>query len=234
LFDAKGYMRGEFIQTAFARVPELTSSLWEIYQEGLRQKLVNILKDKSSFDFSRANNLGKRKLAGWCKRWRLTDDWAVSGAMEHVYRWFSEDCKSSDGRSIEVATILPPVFKTQPFELCSLVWDPTELTKAAFKAKVRMILKCALHVYCEEIESLAIAKGYRRNIEIRQLNHFRWLVGYQVCAFSVEAMAKVLNVKPGAVRHGVHKLASQLDLRRRNSSDYQTASLDTIRHVLLD
>jgi hypothetical protein len=46
LFNAKTYMRGEFMQTAFARVPELTSSLWEIYQDGLRQKLVNILNDK--------------------------------------------------------------------------------------------------------------------------------------------------------------------------------------------
>jgi hypothetical protein len=169
----------------------------------------------------------ERSLDEWGKRFNLTDSWCIAWARNNVILMYKFGPNTRPLSQIsDPWTGITPI-QTKPFLLDT--WEPEFQTLSDYKKSSRQHFDKALKAYCDALEEKVRSAGYVLTPARRQSKHFRWLAGYQVCCFSIEAIARALGKKhPGGVRYAIHGLARDIDLSLRPATKNRRVSKEAI------
>ena len=164
----------------------------------------------------------KHGLSAWAKRWHLTDQWCVLLARDTARWWASNP--GAEGWEFENHSIFAGFF---PFEIKPLRFrlfyhDPTRRPRRDFEKHVLEEVRQTLKDYCDLIERGPVAAGLKRAPRRRELEHFDWIVRYQIKAESFASIARNASYKfkggRQTVRKAVVELAEYLALTLRSST----------------
>lgn len=163
----------------------------------------------------------RRALSAWAKRWHLTDRWSVLLARDTL-RWWTNN-PGAEGWEFEHHGIFVGSFpfKIEPLRL-SFYHDPTWRRRRDFEKYVFEKVRQALKDYCDRVESSAVAAGLKRAPRRRELEHFDWIVRYQIKSEPFASIAQNASYKfkggRQTVRKAVVELAKYLELTLRLST----------------
>jgi hypothetical protein len=164
----------------------------------------------------------KRGLSAWAKRWHLTDQWCVLLARDTAHWWASDP--SAEGWEFEHKSIFAGFFpfKIEPLRFREFYHDPTWRGRKDFERYVLEQVRQALRDYCDRVERSAVAAGLKRAPRRRELEHFDWIVRYQVKAESFASISRNASYKltggRQTVRKAIVELAEYLELTLRPST----------------
>jgi hypothetical protein len=161
-------------------------------------------------------------LSSWAKRWHLTDRWCVALARDTA-RWYAAQPDAQgwefQGQGIFVGSF---PFAIEPLQLGPFYHDPTWRSRGDFKAYVLREARRAVDNYCERIKAAALAAGLKHAPRKREVEHFDWLVRYQVKGESFASIGATASYKFNGGRQTVRKaiigLAEYLALTLRPST----------------
>lgn len=161
-------------------------------------------------------------LRSWGKRWHLSDHWCLVLANDTA-RWYStnRDAKGWDfeGYGIFVGHFPFPI---APLTFEPFYFDPSWRRRGDFKKYVLDTVAEAVDAYCNSIEADASAAGLKRPPRSKRIEHFDWLVRYQVkgesFAFIAQHASYRFNGGRQTVRKAIVELAEYLELTRRPST----------------
>lgn len=120
--------------------------------------------------------------------------------------------------------------KDEPLEIPSYngrAWDPRTETWKNFEESIDKVFAEYKELYRKRTEEFLLDRGYVKEREKRNLDHFKWLVHYQVQRWSLREIADYYSqntdelVHEDTVFHGIKSTAKLvlLDLKQRKSSD---------------
>jgi hypothetical protein len=164
----------------------------------------------------------KRGLSAWAKRWHLTDQWCVLLARDTARWWTSHP--SAEGWEFEHQSIFAGSFPftIEPLRFREFYHDPTWRRRKDFEKYVHEQVRQALKDYCDRIERGALAAGLKRAPRRRELEHFDWIVRYQIKRESFASIARNGSYKfmggRQTVRKAIVELAEYLELTLRPST----------------
>ena len=164
----------------------------------------------------------ERALSAWAKRWHLTDRWCVLLARDTARWWTSNP--GAEGWEFEHHGIFAGFFpfEIEPLRLGSFYHDPMWWRRRDFEKYVLEKVRQALKDYCDRVESSAVAAGLKRAPRRRELEHFDWIVRYQIKSESFVSIAHNASYKfkggRQTVRKAVVELAKYLELTLRPST----------------
>ncbi len=164
----------------------------------------------------------RRALLPWAKRWHLTDGWCVLLARDTL-RWWTNN-PGAKGWEFEHHGIFAGFFpfKIEPLRVQLFYHNPTWRRRRDFEKYVLEQVRQALNDYCDRIESSAVAAGLKRAPRRRELEHFDWIVRYQIKSESFTSIAQNASYKfkggRQTVRKAVVELAKYLELTLRPST----------------
>lgn len=184
-----------------------------------------------------------RSLSAWAGKGHLTEQWCLDTAGRQWRRWkkhpesattwnlgvqefgVSEDgAVTADGdramRSIddpgrETINWVLNWQQIQAFNFGVPMWNPTRMTRAAYRKGALTRIERTLDRYCDSVENLLREQGYAPAPNRRELRHFEWLARYQVTEESFPAIAQSAQAEPGAVKMAVRRLAEYIELPLR-------------------
>ncbi|MBB6633293.1 hypothetical protein [Cohnella thailandensis] len=116
--------------------------------------------------------------------------------------------------------------KNEPFTLPSftgLAWDPRTDTWQEFENRIDQAFAEYKELYRKRAEDFLLSRGYVKEKEKRNLNHFKWLLHYQIQRWSLREIADYYScssdeiVQEDTVSHGIKSTANMvlLDLKQR-------------------
>jgi hypothetical protein len=162
----------------------------------------------------------------WAAHYRLQDEWLVDSALWTLYLW---DCYNDatgeflwmgkvrwNGLKLLQETESSP-FREEELRFPSLpdVWDPTLQTWGAFERTSESWFRWALKDYKSRISALATAKGLERPVEVRNNEHYTWLVRYQCTGDKIISVALDFDENESTVQQGILRAAAAIKLQRR-------------------
>ena len=152
-------------------------------------------------------------LTAWGEKYGLSDPWITDVAIETLKYGHAGN-----------SWVYPNADKgyLSPFdEEVRLSWDPTVETWTAFDRRTR----AALEDYRTRTEAKAKQAGFQPHPERRNLEHFDWLVQWQVDKLGRKEIAQRANVSEDAVKKAVKRLANEMGLTLRLGSQFASLSL---------
>lgn len=161
-------------------------------------------------------------LQAWGKRWHLSDPWCLVLAKDTA-RWYSTnpDAKGWDFEQYGMVAGYFP-FDFAPLRFEPFYFDPTWRRRGAFKKDVLATVAKRVDAYCNRIEADATAAGLKRAPRSKTIEHFDWLVRYQVkgesFAFIAQNARFRFNGGRQTVRKAIVELAEYLELTLRPST----------------
>jgi len=161
-------------------------------------------------------------LRTWGIRWHLSDPWCLVLAKDTA-RWYSTnpDAKGWDFEQYGMVAGYFP-FDFAPLRFEPFYFDPTWRRRGAFKKEVLDTVAKQVDAYCDRIEADASAAGLKRAPRSKVIEHFDWLVRYQVkgesFAFISHNASYRFNGGRQTVRKAIVELAQYLELTRRSST----------------
>ncbi len=161
-------------------------------------------------------------LQTWGKRWHLSDPWCLVLARDTA-RWYSTnpDAKGWDFEQYGIVAGYFP-FDFAPLRFEPFYFDPTWRRRGDFKKDVFDTVARGVDAYCNQIEAGALAAGLKRATRSKAIEHFDWLVRYQVKGESFAFIAHNASYRFSGGRQTVRKaiveLAQYLELTRRSST----------------
>jgi hypothetical protein len=160
-------------------------------------------------------------LLAWAKCWHLTDRWCLVLARDTARLYSTRpDAQGWEFRRQGIFVASFP-FAIEPLQLEPFYHDPTWRSRRDFRRHVLEQVGHAVDGYCDRVEGAALAAGLKQAPRKRELEHFDWLVRYQVKGESFAYIAKTASYKIGGrqtVRKAVTELAKYLDLTLRPST----------------
>lgn len=149
---------------------------WEarcLFLEAIEKNAPQVLKD-----LLEVNNLDS-----WANKHNLNENWVIKTARETLKMW--NDFPELTEGSLE--WIYPSSFywlpvdkKTRQISYNHSGWNPAGETRASFKERTMSDFEKYLEKYMDYLEGLTQEKGYIKSKEKHTLEHFEWLVEYQV------------------------------------------------------
>jgi hypothetical protein len=108
-----------------------------------------------------------------------------------------------------------------------MAWDPRLKTWKDFESELDKMFKQYKDLYRERTEKFLIERGYLREPEKRNLDHFKWLVHYLIQKWSLREIADYYSQNVGeivhedTVSHGIKSAARLVlvDLKNRKSEE---------------
>ncbi|MNN01041.1 hypothetical protein D3C81_1136480 [compost metagenome] len=108
-----------------------------------------------------------------------------------------------------------------------MAWDPRLKTWKDFESELDRMFKQYKNLYRERTEKFLIERGYLKEPEKRNLEHFKWLVHYLIQRWSLREIADFYSQKVGeeihedTVSHGIKSAARLvlIDLKKRKSKE---------------
>jgi|GEM_PF-5891997 len=166
----------------------------------------------------------------WARAWHLNDRWCENIALQlllHLrYKVATEHPEVAQADGITwtwtgPAPNAPERILSPAFSFLILPgWDVLSLTRADFEVEARAGFEKALKQYCECREAEARKRGLEKAPEKkRTLEHYNWLVRYQVKG---ESFATIFHTLPQgqkrtrrAVEKAIHVVAAEIELTLR-------------------
>jgi hypothetical protein len=164
----------------------------------------------------------KRSLPRWARRWHLTDPWCVRIALDTLHWWAANP--QAGGWEFEGTAIFPGFFpfKIEPLQFGPFYYDPTWRRRLDFERNVRDQVNRGLTAYCDQVEADALRAGLKIAPRKRGLEHFDWLVRYQIKGESFASISRRSSYKFSGgrqtIRKAVVELAGYLALTLRAST----------------
>jgi GNAT superfamily N-acetyltransferase len=159
-----------------------------------------------------------RALSSWAKRWHLTDPWCLALARDTA-RWYAAQ-PDAQGWEFEGKAIFAGMFPfaIEPLELRSVYYDPTWQRRGIFKRHVLEQVARDVDNHCDRIEAAALDAGLKRVSRKREVEHFDWLVRYQIKGDPYASIAQNASYKFKGGRKAIVDLAEHLALTLRSST----------------
>lgn len=156
----------------------------------------------------------------WSRRYHLNAEWCLERALQTLRAWhrLPADSRLRSEWDHEAVTIFLPVSVDQRrFTFTHPGWELTtdNVTRAELERVVRAAFEAHLSDYLDSMETLAHAAGMERTPQKRRLDHFDWLVYYQVERWSHQEIAEEAGVDRTTVRDGLKTTAREIGLRLR-------------------
>ena len=219
-FSGLNDLRARFMRAAFQCEPELEAELRRLYGGHLRGRsswLKSDIQGNVAPPSRKAFTLARPLLKRWGEQFGLRDQWCLEWAWaEKLAVWWAQERKQFG--VVQTFWFGPPPIRAQPLRVEASPWDITGSTRSSFEKQAREQFERTLGEYCDQLEAAARSAGYVRTKERRNPDHFRWLVGYQVCRFSQNAIADAIGVYRQAVQYAISGLAREIGLTLRPPS----------------
>lgn len=170
----------------------------------------------------RAVDDSESAMQAWAARWHLADLWCVLLAAD-TKRWWA-DHEGADGWGFENSIACAGHFpcRIEPLRFGPFYYDPTRLRCEDFQKHVLAEVRGALKQYCDRVAADAAMAGLKRTPRKREIEHFDWLVRYQIKGESFASIAKTSSYKftggRQTIRKAVVELAHYLALSLRPST----------------
>ena len=164
----------------------------------------------------------EQALMAWAHRWHLTDHWCLVLARDTLRWWASQP--GARGWEFQAKGIFIGMFPfaIHPLTLEPFYYDPTWRRRGDFKRHVLDKVARVIERYCDRVEGDALAAGLKRSPRKREVEHFDWLVRYQVKGESFASIAQNASYKfrggRQTVRKAVVELGKYLSLELRPST----------------
>jgi hypothetical protein len=146
----------------------------------------------------------------WAARWHLTDQWCVLLAQDTKHWWVNSP--GAEGWQFEKVSAAAGhfPFRIEPLQLGPFYYDPIWRKRQDFKKYVQECVRQSLQEYCARVEADAVAAGMKRAPRKRAIEHFDWLVRYQIKGESFASIAKTASYRFSGGRQTIHKAAFEL------------------------
>lgn len=169
----------------------------------------------------------------WAERWNLNADWLLQIAIDTMGSW----CRNPKGRdkAWNLGTRRNLAGTLRPSEMAvrfQNTWNPLTENRSGASKRLREAASTKIEKRLDEIEGLLLERSrlpvfkegaapryaVRRTVQKREIEHFAWLVRYQVLEESFEGVARSAHRSPKAIEHGVKKAAALVELHLRKPS----------------
>jgi hypothetical protein len=125
----------------------------------------------------------------WSERFRLVDEWVLDIAVSTLEVWVNEPESAGDRvwRYPQLLTMQPLAHDETQLQI-TVQWDAPFESWDGFKKRLDAYVGKELSKYKSQIERLVAERGWK-TVPVRQQEHFRWLVQYQVRGWSAKQIA---------------------------------------------
>lgn len=169
-------------------------------------------------------------LRRWAQKFHLDEDWILDDVCDWLRTWYRHpDLRNVSLWAIMESAALSPTDKWDltfrlPKQLTSDVWNLERETAGEFKQRYLNAVRLALDDYTAEVERMLTNEGYQPIPKKRRLDHFDWLVQYQILGRSYQEIAqRYTDLDPDgertigtdAVRKGINTTANRIGLTLR-------------------
>lgn len=181
-------------------------------------------------------------LADWAERYELDTTWVYSRSLVWLAEGLRGDSEADrlaawSGNGIRWMGYGTPITSgywhpglTGPdwhkdtrhpktFAFHSFDYDPTVQTRAEFIERTRLAFDEAINAHADRLERSLEQEGWTHPSVKRNLDHFDWLVRYQVLGESRRGIAGSLKRRKSTVDEPVNALADELGLRLRSGNE---------------
>ena len=174
--------------------------------------------DLSESDIKARLNTLQQELTAWAKRKNLSEIWCITYVLEALTTWSIYAAFEHLPLPYKVSARTPLVDnEKRRFIFEHLGWDLMSKTKTEIKNEMREAFNAQLDSYFEKMDSVIEQNGYVQTPEKFSVDHFTWLVLFQVRGLSKSEIARQCNATRTAVIAGINNAASLIELPMRDS-----------------
>jgi hypothetical protein len=154
----------------------------------------------------------------WSQHWNLETNWCRDRALQTLAQW----ARTDDGHPLrsqwshEATSYFVPISSdARTLTFFHPGWDPSFGSRADAEKMIREAFDDHLAAYFKDLDALAASHGMERTPEKRTMDHFVWLVRYQILGQSFDRLAKDVFVSRQTATNGVKNAARLIDLPLR-------------------
>jgi hypothetical protein len=205
-----------FLDTINDIAPEVAEGLLHVFTEPNREP-------------EKDHNL-KASLTRWAQSFNLNEPWVLEAAVHTMMRWnkvFTSDdyntriysvmfpklVTDTKKREFEELTATYPRYKTS---FTTRAWNPLKESEEAFLTRAKDDFEAYISAYTAHIKNSLRKRGWQPVPKLRKIEHFEWLVRYQVQGWSHAKIAEHYQLASNdVVSKALNKKADELKFSLR-------------------
>jgi hypothetical protein len=160
-------------------------------------------------------------LIEWTRRYRLDADWVKEYALGRMEAWCQGSSDSDSQRETAGAKICVQFPDLPPLTFDPVEYYPTAETAREFKTRALNDFEQALDQYITRVHDYYDRRGSwprPKIVELREMDHFKWLIRYQVEMQSYGRIARGSGRERKSIETAVKRLAGLIELPLRSPS----------------